>query len=79
MSGPSPFHILAALAMLAVLPVYFTPTIVAAVRESQRLTPILVGNVLTAWLVIPWIALLVWAIRSPARQHQPSVDAAGSP
>jgi len=48
--------------LLFVLPVYFLPTIIAAVRQTRNLIAIIVLNVLAGWTVLGWVASLVWAI-----------------
>ena len=47
--------------------VYLLPTIVAALRRKQAMTPILVLNILGGWSVIGWIIALAWAF-APEKQ-----------
>ncbi len=51
--------------------IYFTPTIVAAVRRSSRLGVVLAVNLLLGWTVAGWIVALVLAIQSPPWPDQP--------
>lgn len=44
------------------LPVYFIPTIIAAIRKTKNLTAIILLNLLAGWTFFGWIASLVWAI-----------------
>jgi hypothetical protein len=51
--------------------IYFTPTIVAAVRKSSRLGVILAVNLLVGWTVAGWVVALVMAITSPRWRDRP--------
>lgn len=50
--------------ILLVLPLYLTPTIVAAVRKSKNITGIVLLNILAGWTFFGWVGALVWAIVS---------------
>ena len=57
-----PWEIGLILIFLFGLPVYFVPTIVAAVRQTRNLVGIIILNLLAGWTVLGWVAALVWAI-----------------
>jgi hypothetical protein len=44
---------------------YFLPTIIAAVRKHPQTGGILLVNALGGWLVIGWIAALIWSFITP--------------
>lgn len=53
---------LAAIVMLVVaFAVYFLPTFVAKKRNHSNATPIFLVNLFLGWVVIGWIAALIWA------------------
>ena len=49
---------------VALLGVYFIPSVVTLDREVWRKLPIVVFNVLVGWTVIGWAVALVWACRA---------------
>ncbi len=57
-----PWEIALILAVLFALPVYFVPTIIAAIRKTKNLVAIILLNLLAGWTFIGWVASLVWAI-----------------
>jgi len=61
-----PFHIgpweIGLILMLFVLPVYFVPTIIAAIRKTKNLVSIIILNLLAGWTFLGWVAAIVWAI-----------------
>ena len=55
------------------LPVYFVPTIIAAIRQTRNLIAIILLNVLAGWTILGWVASLVWAIVADKKtQHHES-------
>ncbi len=57
-----PWEIGLILIILFSLPVYFIPTIIAAIRKTKNLVGIIVLNLLAGWTFFGWVAALVWAI-----------------
>ena len=57
-----PWEIGLILMLLFGLPLYFVPTIIAAIRKTRNLGAIIVLNLLAGWTVLGWVASLVWAI-----------------
>ena len=57
-----PWEIALILATIFLLPVYFVPTIVAAIRRANNLIGIIILNILAGWTFLGWVASLVWAI-----------------
>ena len=49
-----------------ILPIYFTPTIIAAVRRHHNILAIFLINFLLGWTVIGWIGALVWSLIDPS-------------
>jgi len=52
----------AALSVVFLTALYFTPTIVAAIRHKRNLVAILVLNLFLGWTFIGWIVALIWAL-----------------
>lgn len=54
---------------IAMIALYFVPTIVARVREHHNTTAIFLLNLLLGWTFVGWVVALVWAatrvLRSP--------------
>ena len=57
-----PWEIALILGVLFALPVYFVPTIIAAIRKTRNLVTIIILNLLVGWTFLGWVASLVWAI-----------------
>ena len=57
-----PWEVELILFLLLGLPVYFAPTIIAAIRKTRKFVAILILNLLAGWTVVGWVASLVWAI-----------------
>jgi hypothetical protein len=47
---------------IALVLVYFVPTIIASRARKRNLTAIAALNILAGWTVIGWIIALVWAL-----------------
>jgi hypothetical protein len=47
--------------------VYCIPSIIASNREADDALGIVIVNLLLGWLLLPWIACLIWACASPSR------------
>jgi hypothetical protein len=47
--------------LIAMLAIYFLPSIVAGVREHPQSAPIILLNIFLGWTLIGWVAALVWA------------------
>lgn len=62
-------------AALALLAVYFVPTIVAELRKTDHWVGITLLNLLLGWTLIGWVIALVWAVsdnpRAPAGRPCP--------
>ena len=52
-----------------VLLAYFLPTITAFVREHRRLGWICLANILVGWMVLGWVLIAMWAMRSRRHHH----------
>lgn len=49
--------------LVSAILVYFIPYIIAGIDPNFRQRPVMFFlNLVTGWLVLPWIALFVWAI-----------------
>ena len=57
-----PWEIALILGVLFALPIYFVPTIIAAIRKTRNLMTIILLNLLVGWTFLGWVASLVWAI-----------------
>ncbi len=66
-----PWEIGLILMMLFILPVYFAPTIIAAIRKTKNLVGIIVLNLLAGWTFFGWVAALVWAIVADKKAKPP--------
>lgn len=53
-------------AIFAGLALYLVPSFVAAGRDHYRAEIVIALNLALGWTVIGWVALLAWALRSPA-------------
>jgi hypothetical protein len=53
--------ILAVLAILLILGIYFLPTLVASSRGHKNANAIFVLNLFAGWTVIAWVGALVWS------------------
>jgi hypothetical protein len=47
--------------MLFALIFYFTPAIIASVRDHRNAVPIFLTNLLAGWTVFGWIFAFIWA------------------
>ena len=65
-----PWEIALILIILFGLPIYFVPTIVAAIRGTRNLVAILVLNLLAGWTFLGWVAALVWALVADKKTEQ---------
>jgi|GEM_PF-6906862 len=52
---------------LAFVPLYFFPTVIAAVRKHRELLAIFILNALLGWSYVGWVLALVWASLSKVR------------
>jgi len=53
---------------IIVLPIYFLPAIIAAVRHHPQSVVIFMLNLLVGWTFLGWVAAIVWAsIRTTPR------------
>jgi Superinfection immunity protein len=64
-----PAHRDAVIVLLFVLPLYFMPTLIAAIRQHCSLLAIFVLNLLLGWTVISWLIALVWACTGYVRTN----------
>lgn len=69
-----------------VVALYFTPTIVAAIRHHQNRVSIMLLNLFLGWTGIGWLAALIWsasALTKPDREgdllRAPAASAAADP
>lgn len=53
--------------------VYFVPTIVAKVRNHHNTMAIFLLNLFLGWILIGWVAALVWAVLKPAPTSDGSI------
>ena len=68
-----PWEIGLILLLLFGLPIYFVPTIIAAIRQTRNLVAIIVVNLLSGWTFLGWVVSLVWAIVAEKKtQHHES-------
>lgn len=44
------------------LAVYFTPTIIGAVRHAKSLAGIVLLNIFLGWTFVGWVAALIWSV-----------------
>jgi hypothetical protein len=51
------------LLIIAGFVLYFIPSFIAFRRDHRHAIGIMLLNVLAGWLVLPWIASLLWALR----------------
>lgn len=56
---------------IALLVLYFLPTLLAALRRSKRGWGVMVINVFLGWTFIGWVVALAWAVSSD-RQERPT-------
>jgi hypothetical protein len=59
----------AVIGLVFVLPLYFMPTLIAAIRQHCSLLAIFVLNLLLGWTVISWLIALVWACTGNVRTN----------
>lgn len=52
---------------LAFVPLYFFPTVIAAVRKHREVFAIFILNALLGWTYVGWVLALVWASLSTVR------------
>jgi len=64
------FSLLALLALLVALALYFLPTIIAVLKKKTNFLPILLLNLFLGWSFIGWIVALVWATTKDASPQQ---------
>lgn len=50
--------------------IYLAPSILAFGKRHPRRHLVLVLNLLLAWLLIPWIAEVLWVLRQTDRRHE---------
>ena len=55
----------------ALIVLYFVPFMVAAGRNHDLLTAVLIANLLVGWTVIGWIAVFLWALMSSSTNSPP--------
>ena len=60
------YGIVAVILLVIVLPLYFLPTIVAAVRKTENIGWVVLINVLLGWTLIGWAVALAMAVSSPS-------------
>jgi hypothetical protein len=60
-----PRIVLAGIIMIAVLTIYFLPSIVAQNRRHPNLVAIAAANAFFGWTFIGWAACFVWALMNP--------------
>lgn len=51
---------------LAVVCLYFLPTVIAFARGHHNAIPIAAVNLLLGWTVLGWIGSFIWSLTSPA-------------
>lgn len=61
------------------LPVYFVPTVIAAIRKPKNLVGIIVLNLLAGWTFFGWVAALVWAIVADKKAKSPESGGEAQP
>jgi hypothetical protein len=49
--------------------VYFVPSIIAYVRGHLNFVPIFLVNLLLGWVLIGWVAALIWSFTSHTRKR----------
>ena len=47
--------------ILVVIAIYFSPTILAAVRKKEKMGLIFLLNLLLGWTVVGWLIAGIWA------------------
>lgn len=52
---------------LALVFIYFIPTIIAVRRKKTNLAAIMVMNIFLGWILIGWVVALVWALSVDAQ------------
>jgi hypothetical protein len=50
------------LIILGSVAVYFTPTLVAFLRDHRYVWPIVVTNLFLGWTYVGWVAALAWSV-----------------
>jgi len=66
-AGPVYERLVLLVLALAFVPLYFFPTIIAAVRKHRELLAIFILNALLGWSYVGWVLALVWASLSKVR------------
>ena len=56
---------------LTLVVLYFVPFMIAAARDHDSFIAILLVNVAVGWTGIGWIAVLLWALLTPAGRGSP--------
>jgi Superinfection immunity protein len=74
---PLSFAIIAAVAAVVLLPVYFLPVFIARARRAPDLAPVTVINVFLGWTFFGWVTALALAVRD-RRPERPAVPGANS-
>src|SRR5262245_55278826 len=64
--------------IIASIPLYFLPTIIASIRRHRNRMAIGALNLLLGWTVIGWVAALVWAFIADV-EPKPSVHDTTAP
>ena len=72
------YGIVAVILLVIVLPLYFLPTIVAAIRKTENIGWVVLINVLLGWTLIGWAVALAMAVSSPSPTGRHESLGAGS-
>ena len=56
--------------ILAVIFVYFIPTIIAVSREHHNKAAISILNILLGWMLLGWIVALIWSVTAVNKPAQ---------
>jgi hypothetical protein len=58
------------MSLIALLGLYFLPSIIAAAKEKRNSRAIFFVDLLFGWTVIGWIVVMVWALTNDASASQ---------
>lgn len=53
--------------VLALIALYFAPTIVAVVRKHRNIPAIATVNALLGWTFVGWVIALVWSVTNQSK------------